>query len=181
MSFPAPAKDVDGKFASTNAAVDAFQTSSFVSCCRQLLPSIREGFRKQGHHDSLPVDVLSFLCSYIKISYDRAQQLWTRYNVDIFGRELDSSDHLVGRLASQTAATSYLQRFGLRQYRQLLSRPLLSELCVYLPAAVTLDVNFKSCLFCNRKLVYKPPVRGVLYSIRFGVLPVLCPSLYCNG
>lgn len=34
---------------------------------------------------------------------------------------------------------------------------------------------------CHRVLSYKAPLRGVLFTIRNGVIPVLCPSVYCNG
>src|ERR1700742_5121057 len=51
------------------------------------------------------------------------------------------------------------------------------------PAAIAIDVPFSHCpsAECGRKLVYKPPVRAVLYTISHGALPVLCTSLYCNG
>lgn len=50
-------------------------------------------------------------------------------------------------------------------------------------AAVTLVVPFKVCpnSGCRRQLVQKPPTKGVLYTASRGILPVLCPSMYCNG
>lgn len=50
-------------------------------------------------------------------------------------------------------------------------------------AAISLSIPFDACpdTNCRRKLVYKPPITGVLYTISRGVVPILCPSLYCNG
>lgn len=51
------------------------------------------------------------------------------------------------------------------------------------PAAVSLDIPFQTCRMtgCRRKLVYKPPLKCLLYTVSKGVVPVMCPSLYCNG
>jgi hypothetical protein len=45
-----------------------------------------------------------------------------------------------------------------------------------------MDVPFVMCpdTECNTKLVYKPLIRGILYTITHGALPTLCPSVYCH-
>lgn len=50
-------------------------------------------------------------------------------------------------------------------------------------AAITMSVPIDVCakITCFRKLTYKPPLKGVMFTIRNGVVPILCPSVYCNG
>lgn len=46
-----------------------------------------------------------------------------------------------------------------------------------------MSVPFDVCpnTSCMRRLVYKPPIKGVMFTMRKGVIPIHCPSVYCNG
>lgn len=160
-----------------------YQLSSFVSCCRQLLPCIQEGFRQQSHRESLPVDVSLFLCSHLRMSYDDIGSLWSKYNKVVYDGSLDSFEYLLTGLHHSPSNISSLNKHGLCRrpvhyipYRSLIK--VISHL-----ASLALEVDFDICPIgsCSRKLVYKPPIRGVLFTVRTGAVPVLCPSLYCNG
>lgn len=51
-----------------------------------------------------------------------------------------------------------------------------------MPAAMTLAVPSNTCpeSGCGRRLVVKSPIRGQLLTIKYGRIPVLCPSTYCR-
>lgn len=94
---------------------DAFKTAGFISMCRQLLSSISEGFRSQGHSDVLPTNVSMFVCSRLQISYSEVVHMWERLGSQILGGSFEKYDHLLGNVSATVLSVSKLRELGLRK------------------------------------------------------------------
>lgn len=164
----------------------AYRVCEFISTCRQLLPFIEENLHTTGGEGTLPPSVISFISQRLSISAGIVSELWSTHRDVVSSKDIGHFDHLGSRIDSNSGDISLLQSLNLRELLSL-SLPHTYDRCscqYFIPsAAVSLPLPFTVCpdIGCGRKLIHKPPINGLLYTISRGVIPVLCPSLYCNG
>lgn len=96
-----------------NSSLNLFQRASFLSVCRQLLPCIQQGFREQGHTNSLPVNISIFLCEYFRLSQSVMKLEWGLVQDDVVDPKLDDFQHLMGRVQSNSYLVNQLHRLDL--------------------------------------------------------------------
>lgn len=158
-----------------------FQIASFTATCHSLLPAIREGWRSQGHERHLPANVMAFLCGHLHLTVEEVCSCWTVVKTEVLKGNNMPFRHLI--------ATPHSSVDGIRRLYTLDLRKGSSELYVSpktltrIVAAITLDIELDDCpeAGCHRKLVRKGSLKATLLTMAHGKVPVLCPSMYCNG
>lgn len=164
------------------AELHVFQTSAFISICRHLLPFIHEGWRKQKNPAKLPLNVLAYICGYLKMEVEQADRCWSILQPVIEREDTLDLQHLIAGTQSTTDSVRRLYSLNIREFVRTQIRRT-SLIPNTQPAALTLTVDFDYCpeVDCGKKLVWKPTLSGALLTMKSGRLPISLPSKYCNS
>lgn len=104
------------KLEQTMGHINIFQLTGFISSCRQLLPSIRQGWRDQRNNEILPANIISFLCTYTRMTIAEVHTCWKIFEEDIQRSPEDPFTHLMPTLSSSTVTVNELHALELGKY-----------------------------------------------------------------
>lgn len=95
--------------------VHLFQLSAFVSICRSLLPVIHETWRKHKLSGPLPLNVLAYLCGYLKMEVEQVDLCWEVLRSTIESNEIPSFQHLIAGPESNVESVCRLYSLNVRE------------------------------------------------------------------
>lgn len=95
--------------------IHIFQIASFIATCQELLPVIEQAWRERGNSDSLPVDVVTYLCRRLRIDFSDIQSCWVLFKEEIRHpcSEDDSYRDLMAHTYSLYSSIVELRKLGL--------------------------------------------------------------------
>lgn len=157
-----------------------FQVSAFVSLCRHLLPTIQEGWRLQRHTSHLPLNVLSYLCSHLKMEMEQVEACWSLLHAVVISEDTLIHQTLIATPSSTAESVQRLYSMNIRKWDTDKDEISIDG---SFAAAIILEIDFDICPEegCGRKLVRKPSLTGTLLTTTNGRLPISLPSKYCNS
>lgn len=92
-----------------------FQFSAFLSLCRHLLPSIRNGWKEQKQNEHLPTNVVTFLRSVLDLTHDEVHVLWERCKGEINQEDPNWLQDIMPSPMSSAESISLLYSLNLRE------------------------------------------------------------------
>lgn len=98
--------------------IHIFQLASFVATCQEMKPVIEQGWRERGNsHDSdtLPIDVVNYLCRHLRMSVMDVQSCWALYKNDISQPQIEDDIHrdLMAHTYTMYSSVVELRKLGL--------------------------------------------------------------------
>lgn len=91
-----------------------FQVSGFISACRDLLPSIRQGWRDQGHNSDLPLNIKEYLSTRLKLDEEGIRTCWKALLPEILKQEASPLQQIMAPLAGSSESIGQLNALDLR-------------------------------------------------------------------
>lgn len=98
-----------------------FKLSGFVSLCRQLKPSIQQGWREQGRDENLPINVAEYLASQLKMTNEEVNLCWSLLSQEAMSGEDHPLQPLMPTLSTTQESVEKLKTLNLREKVDLFS------------------------------------------------------------
>lgn len=93
-----------------------FQLAGFIAACRELLPSIRQGWRDQGHTQYLPMNIMEFLSARLTMTEEDIKKCWSTHCEEILNEGAHPSQHVMAALTATRESVHQLTALNLREY-----------------------------------------------------------------
>ena len=93
--------------------LNCFQVVGFMGTCREMLPSIRQGWREQGTNENLPTNVVAFIADHLRMRFSDVTKCWKLLSSTIMKENYDDFDHIIAHAYENAENVQKLWSFQL--------------------------------------------------------------------
>lgn len=95
-----------------------YQITGFISTCRQLLPSIHQGWREQAYEGRLPFNITEYLATQLRMTASEVNTCWKALKGEITRKEAHPLESQMPSLPTSRANVEHLNKLDLRKHSQ---------------------------------------------------------------